>query len=348
MSQTSAPVRRDVSSDLLYVLSAHQEMGWRTFKSAFESLHTLTRAGDAEDASEWGSSFALCRTSATLDALGHACFSFEDRDRVYAAPTALALLPRAGLPEAVLCGARSPKTRAELQTICDEMGVTLRWQDQTQRAANPFVPARASVSAPSLDKLKQIAEKLNIRFATSPPAWDLCQVSRSLDDVLATARADSAATLDWRMKTYNVAALRWEDTPNTAPAKGDLVVYNSARYQQRRHYWAENADDLRPLVPVDPDWGRYATLRFQQKQVLVYDERSLYLAVPSGAPLPRLLARAAALCSGFAPAPLARKAVDWEHPEKREFAVYECVPPQIAQMIGEKLGQRIIQKQFRI
>jgi len=339
----------DISSHLLYVLSSRSNLSWSNFKSVFESLHAPSQFKSSEGENGWGSSFALRRTSAALDSLGHACFSFEEnRDRVYVAPSVLALLPRAGLPEAVLCGARSPLTHDQLKGACDQLGARLLWQDQTQRAGNAFVPARVSISASSLEILKQVAQQVGIRFASSPPAWDLCQVSPSLSATLGAAQLKASTILDWRMKTYNIAALRWEDTNNAQMQRGDLLVYSHARRQLRRHYWNGGEDPSRPLLPIDPDWGRYAALKFHQKHVLVYDERSLNMAVPSGAPLPRLLGRAIALCSGYAPVSLPCQRVTWEHPESREFAVYECVPPQIAQAIGERLGQRLVQKEIRI
>jgi hypothetical protein len=349
------PVSYDVSSNLLHILSARRELSWRNFKVIFESLYAPLRAGESKGNGEWGSSFALRRTSATLDALGHACFSFEEgRDRVYVAPTILALLPRAGLPEAVLCGARSPDTREQVAAVCNNLGAKLTWQEQTQRAGNAFVPARVSVTASSLETLKQVAQDLAIRFSTSPPAWDLCQISPSLSEILSDAQIKASTTLDWRLKTYDVAALRWQDTSNASgqgefPAdRGGLLCYSHPRRQLRRHYWAGGEDGSRPLLPIDPDWGRYAALKARQKHVLVYDERSLFLAVPAGAPLPRVLGRAIALCSGFSPALLPRRVVSWDHPEMREFAVYESVPPQIAQAVAEKLAQRLVRKEIRL
>lgn len=94
---------------------------------------------------------------------------------------------------------------------------------------------------------------------------------------------------------------------------------------------------------MDRDWGRYIILASEGVDVTLYDEKHHYLVVPSTAPLPRFLARAATLCSGLAPAP-AKIGKDpiGELPAGHPVDIYSAVPPPIALMISKKLSQNLI------
>src|SRR5947209_7697575 len=112
----------DSGEHLLYVLSAKREMAWSAFKHAFEVLYQV-RGLDRNDVEQ----ARTLRTSTTrsLQALAHAEFVFgETGSRVFIAPAVLARLPTGGLPEAVLCGSRSPQTLFQLEEQCAKHGCT--------------------------------------------------------------------------------------------------------------------------------------------------------------------------------------------------------------------------------
>ena len=335
----------DASDRLLYVLSARGQMSWPAFKKIFDELHIQQNAAPGD--SERESRFARWQTVTVLDALAHCDFSFgESGGRVYVAPPVLARLPRAGLPQAVLCGARSPTTHGQVEAACDANGASLEWEAppaSSQREVT-LVPPRVAMQATTESELKAVARQLGVHYEEQPPSWKLLHRAGSLDEMLACCRPLPANDLQgWRRKEFNASTLRIREglraTPDFADetANARLVCYTHPRTQASRNYLARNGE----FLPVDIDWGRYGVLRNEGCDVLVYDERSFRLAVPADAPLPRLLARSLALCSGHAPRFLPSQAALWNSPELRGFNVYRWIPPQIAERVAAKLGQRL-------
>lgn len=334
------------ASHLLYVLSARRKMSWRSFKEVFDALATTGGSTHYQPESardgDWEGRFARRQTASVLDALAHCDFDWEEGGgRVYVAPPVLARLPRAGLPQAVLCGARSPQTYNQLEKACVAHGATVEWTEQPTSVA--FVPPRVVVQAASVESLEGAARELDIACAIQPPAWELLHFSSSLDDTLGACHWAEVMDLNWRRRDFDVCMLHFRES--RAQASGvQLIRYTHPRRQTRKHYVIR--DGLAAIM--DLDWGRYAVLESVGRNVLTYDERSFDFVVPAGAPLPRLLARSVALCSGFAPHYLPRKDSSWSSPESHAFNVYRSIPPQVAERIAEKLGQKLLKRDIRL
>jgi hypothetical protein len=93
---------------------------------------------------------------------------------------------------------------------------------------------------------------------------------------------------------------------------------------------------------VDRDWGRYLILKEARRNVLAYDARHFLLAVPVSAPLPRLLARACTLCSGYAPRNALASGQAVTLPAPCSYEVYSAVPPDIATTVAAKVSQKLV------
>ena len=346
---TVATTNSGDASDLLYVLSARQEISWRAFKAVFDALATANAPAQeqvemgADEA--WEGRFARQQTATVLDALAHCDFDWQEgQGRVYVAPPVLARLPRAGLPQAVLCGARSPQTRAQLEKICAANSVAVEWTAQTSDAALglAFVPPRVAFQAAKMENLEAVARELNIVCYEQPPAWQLLYVTSSLSDTLAACRWAPASELNWRRRDFATRQLQFRES-KARYGDAQLIRYTHPRRQTRQHYIVRDGES----ALIDLDWGRYAALSAVGSNVLAYDERSFDFAVPAGAPLPRLLARSLALCSGFAPRFLSRQNAPWNSPEPRGFNIYRWIPPRIAEIVATKLGQALLKKEIR-
>jgi hypothetical protein len=352
----------DTSSRLLYVLSTRGEMSWRSFKEIFDALYTVqsTRQDSASpyDDKDRESRFPRNQTVTVLNALAHCDFDFkEGGGRVYVAPPVLARLPRAGLPQAVLCGARSPQTCAQLEAACAAQGALLEWETQpaSLQSSAAFTPPRVVVQATTTEDLEAVACLLDIHCRVQPPAWELLYHAGSLDALLDSSRPIEASNLKgWRRKDFDPRTLSIKEPLGRKPNASNetintqLIRYTHPRTKASRNYLAK--DDQ--FTPLGTDWehyawGRYAVLRAAGYSVLAYDERSFHLAAPIGAPLPRLLARSLALCSGYAPHFLPRRAASWNSPEPCGFNVYRWIPPQIARMVAEKLGQVLLRQEIK-
>jgi hypothetical protein len=161
------------------------------------------------------------------------------------------------------------------------------------------------------------------------------EFSGSLQEYLQSRAQVQSPELDWPRRDYDVRTLQFR--PGGGAEGVRLSVYeHPLRPERLHHFWEGKA-----YWKVERDWGRYALLRHAGIDVLAYDPRRFLLLVPSGAPLPRLLARACVLCSGYAPAFSQRAGCPIASPERTGFYVFRAVPPVVARTVANKLCQRL-------
>jgi hypothetical protein len=198
------------------------------------------------------------------------------------------------------------------------------------------VPRHIALEADSEEAIASVAQEIQVAYTQAPPAWGLLQFSGSVDEYLHSRPQVQAPELDWPRRDFGVEVLQFR-ARDTVPEDVRLCVYEHPLRPERLYYLWHGGS----FQEVDREWGRYALLRQAGVHVLAYDPRRFILAVPSGAPLPRLLARACALCSGYAPQFLRRADYPLESPERTGFHVFRGVPPVAARTVAEKLGQRL-------
>lgn len=327
------------SGHLLHVVSAKESMSWRAFKSAFEYLLVThrDRESNGED-TEIGK--YLYRTVRALDILAYCDFEFSHQSKVYASPPVLVRLPLAGLPQAVLVGARSPSSLSKVKKYVREASGNIRMNVEESSANTPLVPQRVKVQADRPEALKTFASYLGVRFENTPPAWNLLSYAGSIEAYLDSLPQPRTGRLEtWPSpSTFNANGLRFE------PASGNDPNVRLTRYTHPTttvpHFFLFNGDKR---VEVDRDWGKYEILRRNKKRVLSYDERRFLLAVPSSISLPRLLARALSLCSGYAPSFVQATELELSIVGAWAYRLYRWIPPQAAQAIADKLDQRLIE-----
>lgn len=317
---------------LLHVISARGEMSWQSFRKAFDALHA--RATQSE--SDVDVSLLRARSLRVFDWLGHCDVSGQgSAERIYAAPPMLARLPVAGAGKAVLCGARSPRAGEELAEVCRRLGCRLRVESQSRGAEGRYVPCRIGIEAESPEALAAAAREAGVACPEAPPAGGLAEFSGTLHEYLLSRPPLRAPELDWPRRDYDVGALQF--CPEGGEKVPRLCAYDNPHRPERLHrLWQGGA-----YREVERDWGRYAMLRVAGVDVLSYDPRRFVLLVPAGAPLPRLLARACVLCSGYAPAFVRPPAYPGAPAERAGYHLFRAVPPAIAQTVATKLSQKL-------
>jgi hypothetical protein len=323
---------------LLYVISAKSEITWSSFKEIFDSLYTSAAHLGEFDLDSLP--YRRLETMRAIEALGHCDFFFGGKgNKVCVTPPVLARLPFAGLPQAVLAGARSPQTVDQLAEFCSVFDGHVRLSIQHSVPDSVLIPSRIIVEAESARQLEDISEACAIRFSAEPPAWSISQFVGLLDDYLSSLDWSAGEEINWRRKDFDVSLLQFR-TASAEYGRVRLSSYDDRVRNQRIHLlWRDGS-----FARVDRDWGRYAALRCAGVNVLTYDAPQLRLAVPVGAPLPRLFARALALCSGLPARFVSRKKMSPEHtvPDSWGFTCFESVPPQIAGIVANKLGQELL------
>ena len=317
---------------LLYAISAKREMGWPAFKKTFEVLcaHSLTEE-NLDDMKR-----ARYETARALDALGHIEIDFGANARIYIAPPTLAVLPRSGLPVAVLSGARTPNTINLLSGRLERCGAKLRLEIQDQCDESKRFPARVTVTGESGEALACFAQEADLALEQIPPAWTILNFSGSLTEYLSGCEWLRTDKLNWEEQQFDVERLRFSAA--LCASELQLIRYTHPSRQYPIHYLWRGVEAAR----VDPDWGRFAALKEARRDVLHYDRPTSAFLVPLTVPLPKLLARALCLCSGLVPPAVPGRLVVGSPVTDQSFRIYTNIPPEFAQIVAEKLEQTMI------
>jgi len=324
----------EIGDALLFTVSARRRCTWQAFRDAFDDLYTrwvsTTGRSDEPDVN-------VRRDAARLiDALGHCDVVFgAGNASVFAAPSVLAQLPVAGLPRAVLCGSRSPESIGLLRRATHQAGNSVHVRVESQRSSSLFAPARIEIQANSDAVMRRVAEEVGVLYATVPPAWSLASMSGALDGFHRSLGWSKRPDLNWARSDFDPGQLRFGGRRESS----DRLILS--RYQDPVRggwiFWMWRGDECAEIG--DPSWGRYAVLAACGRTVLRYDQTSGQLMVPASVPLPRLLSRAATLCSGYAPATIADPGLA-PGPTWLRYHLYRSVPPDVYGVCSEKIGQR--------
>jgi hypothetical protein len=317
---------------LLYAISANREMGWPAFKRTFDLLcgHSLT------DSNLKNLKLARYETVRTLDALGHLESDFGSNARLYAAPPALSVLPRSGLPIAVLSGARSPYMIDRLSSRLEKSGGKLHWENQPQHDESKRFPARVTIMGESKEYLASFAAEESLAFQEIPASWTIANFSASLGDYLSTRDWTRMDELNWDASEFDVERLHY--TTGATAGETKLIRYTHPSRQYPIHYLWRGSEATR----VNPDWGRYSVLKAAARNVIHYNRAASVVLIPATIPLPKLLARALCLCSGLVPKLLPGSAVVNSPVTAPVFRAYSEVPREFAQLVAAKLDQILI------
>lgn len=326
----------EIGDSILFALTAWKRWSWSAFKSAFDEIR---RAQGAAADTERFAGFARWHCASLLDALAHCDFTFSGgAGQLVSAPTVLASLPTVGLPRAVLCGGRSPGTIRTLIDQAEAFGGSVRISSVAQQSIRNYAPARIEVESDDIADMARFAEDLGITFARIPPAWSIAVRAGGLDGYLDALAWSDDPEIGWPREDFDPSSLTFGPAGDSSP--------RLSRYQDpTRGTWMHRLVREGSSARVDSSWGRWIALRWSSRIVLDYDAARGILRAPASAPLPRLVARALALCSGRVPR-LARNA----EPDAESYAAagssrgtwaeaYEGVPSDVYELVASKIGQ---------
>lgn len=306
---------------LLFAVSARQRLAWRSFREVLEQIFVPDNRVGANLRQ------AQSAIAAIGSLLGHWEIIPEDGSASLSiAPPTLALLPRPGLPTAVLCGARSPDTIGALSRAAAAAGVSVRHlaQDQSHR----YAPARIEVTADSRDRIGRLAESLHLFYQPQPAAASLAIRCGSLEEYRASLSWTTQADFDWPRRDFDPDSLRF--IPHRGGSSENQVVLSTYEHpsgwtrQDRLWHGGRSALTRR-------DWARFLVLADRRVTVLTYDHSTGTFTVPRQLPLPSIPARALGLCSGRPPR--------FEPGLGLGTYVFTDVPAPVAEIVAAKLGQ---------
>ena len=323
-----------MSNDLIYAMSTSGSMSTDRFSELFRYVY-YPYASQDEDRIDIN---ARQQTIRILDSLGYCEFDFDKRI-VYMCRPSLVLIPSFGLPTALLTGARGPKFLKNLKAAVNGRWKKAKIEYKQHSENNAAIPATICIQAIDKDVIREIADQVGISCdLTSPAAWRIADMSETIDGIKSSLHFSSRAEPEWSKRIFDTERLVFSGYLNSE-SNNSLVEYLHPVTRQYYHWiWNEGK-----ATDTDRDWGRYIALEYFKRNILFFDEKQLKLAVPVTVPLPCLLSRAAALCSGIPPSTIASCNVRADGvPANHPIQVYSSVTREIAELIAGKLNQKLL------
>ena len=268
-----------------------------------------------------------------LEALGHCDAHYErGESTIIVSPPALCRLPQAGLPIAVLTGARCLNTQNQMNEAALARKGVVQLNFERHSGALDLLPDTILVQSESETAMASFCSDLQIRFAAVPPAWTLVNWCGTLSEYEATLDYRIPETLNWTRYDFNVNFQGFVRTTSDSLPRYSRYLNPTTRLPL--HVFFRD----RLGAEVDLSWGRYLLLNSKSVTVAAYDERRFRLCIPVRTPLPAVVARTICLCSGKPPIHRTNESLV-RGLECRDWLMYEDVPPQIAITTLSKVGQ---------
>jgi len=314
---------------LLFVISARSRMAWTDYCEAVDFLSAVNLGGHrVAYGTATRSGLLQC-----LEALGH-CDSFYDdgQSTITAAPPSLCRLPRAGLPVAVLAGARCLKTQEQLVDAARAQGDAIQITRERHPGPLGLIPDTVLLESESEDALTAFAASLGLCCPHIPPAWTLVNWCGRLSEYEATLDYHVPENFGWSRYDFCTRSHAFLRTHSESLPR--LTRYRNPTTTLPVHVFFRDGSG----AEVDLSWGRYLLLNAKNITVTAYDDRRFRLCIPVGIPLPSVIARSVCLCSGRPPIHRSADALVPGY-ECRDWLIFEDVPPQIALAALSKVGQ---------
>lgn len=314
---------------LLFVLSARGSMTWTQYREAVDYLSASgSVTGGRGDGSVSRSGLLQC-----LEALGHCDAHYDGGEStISVTPPMLCRLPRAGLHDAVLTGARCLETCEQIAAAAQASGGAIQIRVDSRPGPLGLLPDTILVSAPSDEALTAFCESIGIGYASIPPAWTLVNWCGTLTEYEATLDFRIPDALNWVRLDFSAGS--YEFVREIAGAFPRFSRYYNPTTRLPKHVFFR--DGLG--AEVDLNWGRYLFLNARGITVTAYDERRYRLCVPIKVPLPGVVARTVCLCSGKPPVNRSDEELV-RGMDCHDWLMFEDVPPQIAWAALSKVGQ---------
>lgn len=322
---------------LLFVISARGQMSWADYCQAVDYLATITMG------ERWISRRISMRSVLLqcLEALGHYDVWYDEgQSSITVAPPSLCRLPRAGLPVAVLAGARCLKTQKKLVEAAGAQGGAIQITTERHPGPHGLIPDTVLLKAESEDALAAFTASLGLRCPHIPPAWTLVNWCGRLSEYEATLDYRVPENFGWTRYDFSIRSHAFLQTQSESLPR--LSRYRNPTTTLPVHVFFRDGSG----AEVGLNWGRYLLINARSITVTAYDEKRYRLCIPVAIPLPSVIARSICLCSGRPPVHRSAEALVPGF-ECRDWLMFEDVPPQIAMAALSKVGQTPEKVQIR-
>lgn len=273
------------------------------------------------------------RAIRALDWLGHIEVSgYGANDKIWASKPSLVSLPNMAANQAIVAGARSPKTRMEVQQACEMREVSVQMQVSKRENVSGWeslATTRILLEAGSPENLQKVSGTLSIPTTPQPGAWMMACASESVEGF--------EKSLDWQGATNmvpNDANYFSSDSMKfTGAYEKGLSVVRWKSTATGQWIYAMRDGEKAALLP-NLEWGRHLDVSAAGASTIRYGNQTFLARM--AVPLPRLLARALCLCTGNLPE---KKISRTSKGGSALWWAFNGVPLPIAEKICEKIGQ---------
>jgi hypothetical protein len=319
----------DDPNRLLFVISARQSMTWASYCEALDLL-----ISDSPTSDRFADRIASRRSLLQcLEALGHLDAIYnQGQSIIVITPATLCLLPKGGLPEAVLTGSRWLNTQTILKGMKQVQSRKVKVIIERYSGPLGLLPDRILVKADSLEALSDFCKETHLNYPLVPPSWTLLNWCGSFQDYEETLDFRISQGLNWAR--YDFCSDSFTFTRTLYELKPRYSRYINPTTGLPLHVFFKEGLGSE----VDLNWGRYLFLKAKDITVTAYDEERHRLCVPVRIPLPGVVAKIVCLCSGKPPVHTIKDSLvpgitckDW--------LIFEEVPPQITIPAMTKVGQ---------
>lgn len=331
-------------NSFLYALSSLGAMNSNDYNREFSNLCLETELSEDVNVRVQKNRFLK-----KIQSLGHIEVS-ANRTIFICAP--LITLVRDGARQlSVLTGARTPYLiekifeHIERESDLIDLFVVEQRHPLTNDGVKLLLPDAIFIRSNNIERVRELSKAIHIE----------CQVEHTVSELLlgyAKGLGDYQKTLIWdkRMMDDPVSSKTHEfslEKLSFIEKRNEGVNNQLAKYIFSEHIYESWLWKSGRGTKVRMDWGRFLFLNINQKDVLIYNKDSEWLAVPSYLSLPRLLSKILTLCSGLAP--LEVRSGDLSRyglPQGIPFEVYFLVKKSVAEQIAILLGQQLIENEI--
>ncbi len=310
------------ANHLLLWLSQRREGSWGQFRSGVDQFAGETGGVGASESAPRATERLPLHQRCRLNVRGLAHVEFYGTNGVprwRVAPPVLAINEASGGWRGVVCGARWPGFREQLES---SLPAAVRLEVSPQ----PVAPDAYLLEAADAERLSAAGFELGLAAqANASLALLLCVPP--IGHRLPRHEMGLPHGSDWDINRFSSRDLQWVSSDRRAAELEGFGLYRFMFLHERRYFLCAREKAYRVANQI----GKYLVLRKRRRSVLRYDSATQTLSIPAICQPPPLIERALILCSGSLP-----RLDDASH-----SLGYSCVGRKVAQAAARLLGQRM-------
>ena len=325
-------------SDLIYKMSLLGEIKLEQFNELLNEVSIGEKNGYAINFSSLRSTILRI-----LESLGYCEVDYAKRKIMMCAPS-LVRLPGVGMPRVTLVGARSPELLAKLRQLVKEQHGNANIYSKQQKKFGLGIPPSMYIEADSVDTLENISSGLRIKSQLETPAsYLLVAMSESSQAIYNSLEFRYMGWDSENSNIFDTNKLKFLSNPSRIDTGLVDIIDKISNQHSFFFYKGEQA------AGIVADFGRYVSLEHDRRDILTYNAQTWQLAVPSGVPLPEMLAKSLTMCSGLPPSNVINATEGIEGiPGNCPLDVYYEVDERVAASVASKVGQTLHKYDFKI